>query len=78
MTVRGQQLTGTLEYNTDLFDAATIERMLGHFRTLLEGIVADPDQRLSELPLLTAAERQQLADWNATQVAIHGRSVCTS
>lgn len=62
-------LYGSFEYNTDLFDAATITRMLGHFQTLLEGIVADPEQRIADLPLLTAAERQQLlVDWNDTQV----------
>ena len=53
---------------TDLFEAETIRRMLGHFETLLEGIVADPDRRLSELPLLTGAERQQLlVEWNRTE-----------
>ncbi|MBD1879528.1 non-ribosomal peptide synthetase [Coleofasciculus sp. FACHB-T130] len=61
-------LTGSLEYNTDLFDEATITRMLGHFQTLLEGIVANPDCRLSGLPLLTEAERYQLlVEWNQTQ-----------
>jgi hypothetical protein len=40
-------LTGFVEYNTDLFDVTTISRMLGHFQTLLEGIVANPDQHLS-------------------------------
>jgi len=45
-----QGLIGTLEYNTDLFNADTITRMLGHFQTLLEGIVADPQQCLSDLP----------------------------
>src|SRR2546429_1293221 len=60
---------GELEYNTDLFDLATITRLAGHFQTLLEGIVANPEQRLSDLPLLTEAERQQvLAEWNATRV----------
>jgi len=60
-------LSGVLEYNTDLFDAATIQRMVGHFQTLLEGIVADPDQSISALPLLTEAERQQLLmEWNDT------------
>src|SRR5256884_4177950 len=60
---------GELEYNTDLFDLATIRRLAGHFQTLLEGIVANPEQRLSDLPLLTEAERQQvLAEWNATRV----------
>jgi amino acid adenylation domain-containing protein len=60
-------LVGSLEYNTDLFDAATIRRMLGHFETLLESIIADPAQRISELQLLTEAETKQLlVDWNNT------------
>jgi Condensation domain len=50
------RLKASLEYNTDLFDAATIKRMMGHFEVLLEGIVTNPEQRLSELPLLTEAE----------------------
>jgi amino acid adenylation domain-containing protein len=71
-----QGLRGSLEYNTDLFDAGTISRMLEHFQTLLEGIVAEPDQRLSDLPLLTQPERQQLLlEWNNTQVA-YPKDVC--
>ncbi len=63
-----QGLIATLEYNTDLFNADTITRMLGHFQTLLEGIVADPDQCLSDLPLLTPAERLTLLmQWNNTR-----------
>jgi non-ribosomal peptide synthetase component F len=55
-------------YSTDLFDAATITRMLGHFQTLLEGIVANPEQRLADLPILSEAERHQLlVEWNTTQ-----------
>jgi len=58
------------EYATDLFDGSTIERMAGHFQILLEGIVADPMQRLSELSLLPARERHQLlVEWNATSAA---------
>nr|WP_279635659.1 non-ribosomal peptide synthetase [Corallococcus carmarthensis] len=58
-------LAGTLEYATDLFDAATIQRMAGHFGVLLEAIAAKPDTRLGDLPLLTDSERQQLlVDWN--------------
>jgi amino acid adenylation domain-containing protein len=64
------------DYNTDLFDAATIERMLGHFQTMLTGIVANPQQRVSELPLLTAAQRHQLlVEWNNTQ-AEYPQSKC--
>ena len=62
------ELQGWWEYNTDLFDAATITRMIGHFQTLLDSVVANPQQQISELPLLTAAERHQLLfEWNDTQ-----------
>ena len=62
-----QGLKGRLVYNADLFDDATIERMLGHLQTLLRGVAADPDQRLSELPLLSEAERHRLlSEWNET------------
>jgi len=71
MMLMGEQdgeLVVALQYNTDLFDDATIERMAGHFRMLLGGIVADPGSRLSELPLLTETERRQQALWNQTRV----------
>ncbi len=65
---RGGALQAVVEYNTDLFDAETIQRMLGHYQTLLEGIVSNPEQRISDLPLLTNAERHQLlVEWNQTQ-----------
>jgi len=61
-------ITGSFEYNTDLFDTSTIKRMARHFQVLLEGIIASPEQRLSDLPLLTpAAENQILLQWNNTQ-----------
>lgn len=63
-----KSLFGFFKYNTDLFDAATITRMVGHFETLLEAIVVAPEQPISKLPLLTANERQQLEEWNKTQV----------
>jgi amino acid adenylation domain-containing protein/non-ribosomal peptide synthase protein (TIGR01720 family) len=67
---------GALEYNTDLFDAAAIGRMLGHFQTLLEGIVADPQQHVSNLPILTQPERHTLlVEWNHTQVD-YPKDVC--
>jgi len=63
-----QGLEGKVGYATDLFEAATITRLIGHFQTLLEGIVADPEARLSELPLLTEPERRQLlVEWNEIQ-----------
>ena len=61
-------LRGWLEYNTDLFDAATITRIQGHFRTLVESVVADSDRRVSQIPVLTQAEQRQLLfEWNETQ-----------
>jgi hypothetical protein len=69
-------LSASVEYNTDLFDGRTIARMLGHFRTLLEGITADPERRASELPLMSPTERQQLlVEWNATE-AVYPQGVC--
>ncbi len=60
MEETSQGLIGWIEYSTDLFDAATITRTIGHFKTLLESIVERPDQRLKDISILTAAERQQL------------------
>ncbi|MEM9008075.1 MAG: amino acid adenylation domain-containing protein, partial [Cyanobacteria bacterium P01_F01_bin.86] len=70
MRESGQELIGNLEYSTDLFDTDAIARILSHFQTLLESIVANPDQRLEDLRLLTEVEEQQLlVEWNNTQVA---------
>ncbi|NCR45500.1 MAG: amino acid adenylation domain-containing protein, partial [Microcystis aeruginosa SX13-01] len=67
--VKEAGLTAHWEYNTDLFNAETIERMNGHFLSLLEGIIANPSERISQLPLLTKSEQQQLLiDWNNTEV----------
>jgi aspartate racemase len=63
---RPEGLFGRFVYSTDLFDASTMARMAGHFETMLEAIVADPEQKVSYLPMLTAAEKRQLAHWNQT------------
>jgi amino acid adenylation domain-containing protein/thioester reductase-like protein len=61
------RLSGIFEYATDLFEAGTIARMARHFRTLLEGIAADPDCPIHQLPLLNEAEKHRLLiEWNAT------------
>jgi len=61
------RLSGAFQYKTDLFDEETLRRMAEHYRMLLEGIVADPDATLRELPLLTAAEQRQIVfGWNDT------------
>ncbi|MGA9377216.1 MAG: amino acid adenylation domain-containing protein, partial [Phormidium sp.] len=65
-TERG--IIGVWEYNTDLFNSSTIERMTGHLVTLLTAIVDNPEQKIAELPLLTAEETEQLLNkWNQTQ-----------
>ena len=59
----------SMNYRTDLFEESSIARMLEHFETLLEGLVADPGQRISQLPLMTDEERQKIVvDWNRTEV----------
>jgi len=67
LTEKDEQLNGYLEYNLDLFDTTTIQRMIEHFQVLLESIVHHPQQRINELPLLTTVEQQQLLAWNQTQ-----------
>jgi amino acid adenylation domain-containing protein len=67
ITETGEELRGRFEYSTDLFDATTISRLLQHFLNLLQAISAHPDQRLSQLPLLSDADLQQLLrDFNST------------
>lgn len=57
-------LAGTVEYNTDLFDASTIRRLVGSWQVLLEAIADNPDERVSKLKLLTEQERRQLtSEW---------------
>jgi amino acid adenylation domain-containing protein len=69
LTETATGIHGGFEYNSDLFDAETIERMVAHFHTLLAGIVANPDRGIATLPLLTPAEQQQiLVDWNDTEI----------
>ncbi|MCU1245086.1 MAG: amino acid adenylation domain protein, partial [Acidobacteria bacterium] len=64
-------LRGTLEYGTDLFDRTTIEHLLAHYARLLEGIVANPEERISRYELLSGEERQQiLMEWNRNAVAV--------
>ncbi len=61
------ELIGHFEYNCDLFERQTVKRMIGHFETLLEGIVASPHESIASLPLLSQAERHQvLVEWNDT------------
>nr|CAQ48259.1 MicA protein [Planktothrix prolifica NIVA-CYA 98] len=68
VTEMGGEALIDCDYNTDLFRHETIERWLGHFQTLLQAVINDPQQNLRELPLLSPAERHQLlVDWNNTK-----------
>jgi amino acid adenylation domain-containing protein len=65
---KGEGLKGLCEYSTDLFDIATVDRMLGHYLHLLEEVTAKPDQSIETLSLLTDAQTHQLlVEFNATQ-----------
>lgn len=68
MWENGNTLTGFLEYNTDLFDDSTIERMVKHYLRLLSGLMSSPDQPILSLSLLTEDEQEQLALSNQTDV----------
>jgi amino acid adenylation domain-containing protein len=62
---RNEGIAGCIDYSTDLFDDGTIRRMIAHLQVLLEGIVRDPDRRISALPMITGAERHLvLRTWN--------------
>ena len=70
-------LDGLIEYSSDLFEAATIRRLAGYYSRLLEAGVANPNQSISELPMLPDAERRQLlADWNNTAAEISAKNLC--
>jgi amino acid adenylation domain-containing protein len=76
MTECPDRLAVAWEFSTDLFEEATIIQMMRHFRTMMGAIVANPDQHLSEFPLLTPKEKEHiLVDWNYTQ-ADYPRDVC--
>ncbi|MEO6808701.1 MAG: condensation domain-containing protein, partial [Isosphaeraceae bacterium] len=65
ITESESEMQAVLEYNADLFESATIDRMLAHFQVLLEGIVANPDQPVGSLPMLTEDERRRMLNqWN--------------
>ncbi len=65
----GQDLCIDCRFNSDLFDVTTIDRWLGHWKSLLEGMLSNPERPISTLPILNEAERQRvLVDWNQTQV----------
>ena len=73
---RSDGLFGSCTYNPDLFDTSMIARMVRHWRILLTAIVADPNQRIADLPFLTEVERQQcVVEWNQTKGEYPQKSV---
>lgn len=80
LSLQVTEMAGTLycglQYSTELFDAEVIRQMLGHYRTALEAVVANPDLKISDIPILTAAEREQiLIEWNRTAEEIPQHTV---
>ncbi|HKQ88382.1 MAG TPA: amino acid adenylation domain-containing protein [Candidatus Acidoferrales bacterium] len=73
---RSDSISGPITYDPDLFDASTVSRMVEHWQAFLAGALANPESRISDLPLLTASERTQLiVEWNGT-VADYPRDSC--
>ncbi|MFM7600211.1 MAG: amino acid adenylation domain-containing protein [Pseudanabaena sp.] len=71
MREKDDGLEMVIGYNAELFESSTIARMMGHFQTLLESIVANPEQKIAVLPMLTTPEKQQiLSEWNNNNVSI--------
>ena len=70
-------IRGSMEYNTDLFNHATITRMLDHFETVLDALTTNPDQRISDVTLLTAAEQKRFADWQGVVEPVIADTVAT-
>src|SRR6185369_7411067 len=78
LTENSEGLDLMLEYSTDLFESKSIKRMLQHYRRLLECVANNPERRISELEILTDAERKQLlVDWNKTSVSRDDTSLIT-
>ncbi|HST21175.1 MAG TPA: AMP-binding protein, partial [Blastocatellia bacterium] len=73
MTETKGELLGALEYNTDLFDEATIQRMAGRFQALIQSLTAEPDRPISQLQIMPESERQLLSQWANTS-ADYGQS----
>ncbi|PYY14350.1 MAG: non-ribosomal peptide synthetase, partial [Acidobacteria bacterium] len=73
---RGEEISGPITYNPDLFQESTITRMVGHWETLLKAVCVNIDQPVARLPILTEAERNQiLFEWNATH-ADYPNNIC--
>ena len=76
LTQTNDGLAGSVQYNRDLFDAATIQRFAGHFQRLLDSMVHNSEQKLGDVMLLSADEQYQLlVGWNETAIAT-GEPVC--
>ena len=68
----GEEIRGNLEFNSDLFERASIERLLGHFQVLLEAAVEAPETEVAKLPLLTVAEKEEFCRFGQAQLDSSG------
>ncbi|AEI43702.1 non-ribosomal peptide synthetase [Paenibacillus mucilaginosus] len=70
ITEQNGEMLGSMDYNTDLYNRATIQRLLGHFRSLLEAVADDPQRSIADLPILEKEERSRIVDvWSGRQAA---------
>jgi amino acid adenylation domain-containing protein len=73
MAEKGKRIVGRVEYNTDLFDEETIERMAGHYEVLLGGVVRDVEIKIGEMEVISEEERRQIVEeWNGEKVEQEG------
>jgi pristinamycin I synthase 3 and 4 len=74
LSEKEEGIEGAIEYNRDLFDRTTIQRMAEHYKMMLERIVERPDVRISEIEMMGEGERQELlVEWNDTEMRVSGR-----
>ncbi|MEU3624601.1 non-ribosomal peptide synthetase [Amycolatopsis coloradensis] len=71
----GGKLAGLFEYSTELFDAATVDSLIGHLLRLLAGIAADPGRRIADLPLTGDAEDRRLLDWGRSGLEVPAATI---
>src|SRR6185369_4307684 len=72
----GSELRGVVEYNSDLFEGKTVQRLIEHFQVLMQGFITDPKQRVSQLPMMSEAEKRELI-WEMNETAAeYDREIC--
>jgi amino acid adenylation domain-containing protein len=70
------QLCGSLEYSSDLYERVNIQRLLGNFQQTLDGIAGNQESRVMDIPIMTEAERRQIAEWSGSERKYQVEQVC--